>query len=84
MSSPDDPAILAAEFDTFMARAGVTVCSVRATVKKAGKVKLACVLNAAGKRLRKKGALKVLLTTTFAPKKGTKATSTRTVTISKR
>ena len=25
MSSPDDPAILAAEFDTFMARAGVTV-----------------------------------------------------------
>ena len=67
-----------------LARAGVTVCSVRATVKKAGKVKLACVLNAAGKRLRKKGALKVLLTTTFAPKKGTKATSTRTVTISKR
>ncbi len=66
------------------ARAGVTVCSVRATVKKAGKVKLACVLNAAGKRLRKKGALKVLLTTTFAPKKGAKATSTRTVTIPKR
>lgn len=66
------------------ARAGVTVCSVHATVKKAGKVKLACVLNAAGKRLRKKGALKVLLTTTFAPKKGAKATSTRTVTIPKR
>ncbi len=67
-----------------LARAGVTVCSVRAKVKKAGKVKLACVLNAAGKRLRKKGALKVLLATTFAPKKGAKATSTRMITIPKR
>jgi hypothetical protein len=67
-----------------LARAGVTVCSVRAKVKKAGKVKLVCVLNAAGKRLRKQGALKVVLTTVFSPSKGTKATSTRMITIPKR
>ncbi len=67
-----------------LGRAGVTVRPVCAKVKAAGKVKLACVLNAAGKRLRKQGALKVVLTTVFSPSKGTKATSTRMITIPKR
>ena len=62
-------------------RAGTVVCSGTLRVKKAGKVRLVCVLNAAGRKLRTKGALKVVLTTRFVPTKGTAAVSTRTVTI---
>jgi hypothetical protein len=65
-------------------RASTSICAATTRVKKAGTVTLRCTLNAAGKRLRKKGALKVVLTTVFSPSKGTKATSTRMITIPKR
>ena len=63
------------------ARAGTVVCTGTTRVKKAGKVRLVCALNATGRKLRKKGALKVVLTMRFVPKKGAIAVSTRTVTI---
>lgn len=65
-------------------RASTSICAATMRVKKAGKVTLRCTLNAAGKRLRKKGALKVLLTTTFTLKRGTKAVGTQNVTIAKK
>ena len=43
-----------------------------------------CTLNAAGRKLRRKGALRVTLTTTFTPKRGTNAVGTQTVTIAKK
>ena len=62
-------------------RAGTVVCSATLRVKKAGKVRLVCTLNAAGRKLRTKGALKVVLTTRFVPTQGATAVATRTVTI---
>jgi hypothetical protein len=65
-------------------RAGVTVCSGTAKVRKAGKAIVVCKLNAAGRRLRAKGALTVVLTTTFVAKTGTRLQSASTVTFARR
>lgn len=43
-----------------------------------------CTLNAAGRKLRRKGALRVTLTTTFALKRGVTAVGTQAITIPKR
>ena len=64
-------------------RAATVVCRGTAKVKRAGKVKLTCTLNAAGRRLRKKGALKVTLTTAFTPKGGARLVSTQMLTVPK-
>ena len=65
-------------------RASTSICAATTRVKKAGKVTLRCTLNAAGRKLRSKGALRVKLTTTFAPKRGATAVGTQTITIPKR
>jgi uncharacterized repeat protein (TIGR02543 family) len=65
-------------------RAGVTVCSGSTKVRKAGKAVVVCKLNATGRRLRAKGALTVVLTTTFVAKAGTRLQSASTVVFARR
>ena len=65
-------------------RAGVTVCSGSTKVRKAGKAVVVCRLNATGRRLRAKGALTVVLTTTFVAKAGTRLQSASTVVFARR
>jgi hypothetical protein len=57
----------------------IKVCTTTKTVKKAGKVTLTCTLTNAAKAMRRKGSQDVLLTTTFTPKSGPKAVSTKTI-----
>ena len=65
-------------------RAAVTVCSGTTKVAKAGQASVTCKLNAAGRRLRAKGTLTVVLTTTFVAKAGTRLQATSTVVFPRR
>ena len=65
-------------------RAGVIVCSGTTKVRKAGKAVVICKLNAAGRRLRAKGALTVVLTTTFVGANRARLQASSTVTFARR
>ena len=56
------------------------VCSVKKTVKKAGKVTMTCTLSNKGKSQRKQHALHVALTVTFTPTGATAASASKNVT----
>ncbi len=65
-------------------RTAVTICRGTAKVAKAGQASVTCKLNATGRRLRAKGALTVVLTTTFVGKTGARLQATNTVVFSQR
>ena len=57
-----------------------TACSVSRRVRAAGTVTVTCTLNAAARRARTTGPLRLRVATTFTPTGGTARTTTRTVT----
>ena len=65
------------------ARAGraktVRACSASMRVKAAGTIKLSCTLTKQARALRRRAAISVLLTTTFAPTSGATLTGSQTV-----
>ncbi len=65
-------------------RASVTVCRGTTKILKAGKAVVTCTLNATGRRLRAKGTLTVVLTTTFVAKTSTRLQATHTVVLPRR
>jgi len=56
-----------------------TACTTSRTAKKAGTYTLKCRLNAAARRQREKGRLRVVIRTTFTPTGGTARSSLRTI-----
>ena len=60
-----------------------TVCSTKATARKAGSVLLTCRLNKIGLERRRRGAFTVTLTTTYTPTGGTKQTTTQRVKVAR-
>ena len=59
--------------------ASLTVCTTTKTITKAGKTTISCHLTAAVKKARLRGALTVILTTTFTPKSGAPMVATQTI-----
>lgn len=57
----------------------VTACTGKATVRRAGTVRMTCTLTKRVRALRRKGAVRVRLVTAFTPTGGTRAAGTRTV-----
>ena len=57
--------------------ASVTVCTTTRTIAKAGRATLTCALNAATRRLRQRGAVRVTLTTTLTLADGSTVTSSK-------
>ena len=61
----------------------VTACADSKKNTKAGRYKLTCELTSAARSARRRGAIRVTLTTTFKPTGGTARSVTRTVTLKK-
>jgi hypothetical protein len=61
----------------------LTACAGSKKLTKAGRYKLTCKLTSAARSARRRGAIRVTLTTTFKPTGGTARSVTRTVTLKK-
>ena len=83
-----DPGI-ATQKGTFIYSSGarsarrLTACTGSRTITKAGRYKINCTLTAGARSARRRGAIRVTLTTTFTPTGGTARSVTRNVTLKK-
>ena len=61
----------------------VTACKASKKITKAGRYKVNCTLTSAARSARRRGPIRVTLTTTFTPTGGTARSVTRTITLKK-
>ena len=61
----------------------LTACRSSRTITKAGRYKVSCKLTAAARSARRRGPIRVTLTTTFTPTGGTARSVSRTITLTK-
>ena len=61
----------------------LTACSGSKKLTKAGRYTIDCTLTSAARSARRRGAIRVTLTTTFTPTGGTARSVTRTITLKK-
>jgi hypothetical protein len=61
----------------------VKACSGSRKITKAGRYRIDCKLTSAARSARRRGAIRVTLTTTFTPTGGTARSVTRTITLKK-